>query len=210
MTDLTHDELRALCAKISVIEGWQHDELVNDTLALAKATLSLLDELVEANFLLQQARPAVRNEVWQAKVEAATLKANVADCFKEHGEQQKRIATLEARVKELEEQRPRELPYQLLHGEAKHQNTILKAQVKELIKERDNAFAECRAIHKIENERAIETMALKRKQKELGGELMWLKTDVNEALEMYPTFPMDYNIRVKLRRAVKKHNAPHR
>ena len=70
MTDLTHDELRALCAKISVIEGWQHDELVDDTFALVKATLSLLDEVVEANFLLQQARPAVRNEAWQAKVEA--------------------------------------------------------------------------------------------------------------------------------------------
>ncbi len=32
----------------------------------------------------------------------------------------------------LDEQRPRELPYQLLHGETKHQNTILKAENKRL------------------------------------------------------------------------------
>ncbi|KKK97019.1 hypothetical protein LCGC14_2656960 [marine sediment metagenome] len=31
----------------------------------------------------------------------ATLKANVADCFKEHGEQQKRIVTLEAQRKAM-------------------------------------------------------------------------------------------------------------
>ncbi len=47
----------------------------------------------------------------------------------------------------------------------------LEVRVKELEGERDNAFAECRAIHQIEKERAIETMALKRKQKELEGEL---------------------------------------
>ena len=48
-----------------------------------------------------------------------------------------RIVTLKARIATLElekEQRPRELPYQLLHGEAKEKNTILKAEVERLKK----------------------------------------------------------------------------
>ncbi|KKK97018.1 hypothetical protein LCGC14_2656950 [marine sediment metagenome] len=64
MTDLTHDELRALCTKISVIEGWQHDELVNDTLALAKATLSLLDEVVR----LRDALTEIKEGPYQAHI----------------------------------------------------------------------------------------------------------------------------------------------
>jgi len=82
----------------------------------------------------------------------ATLKANVADCFKEHGEQQKRIVTLEATVEHMDaichtrDSRIKELEGEL--AELKHKQANIEQAAlswEGVAKELEGELADCRS-----------------------------------------------------------------